>query len=331
MAIPKNIARDLAQAEQLQAQLAGLTVPGSNTATPPAQAPVPAPAPVAPAPPAQAPVPAPAPATPPPAALPVPPVDTSANSIDPRMAAMLQMMQRTADQNAELQRQLTAALAPKAPPPPPPADPNQVNPKDGDVFGADLVRFVQGKIHEAMTKVYADFNRAASQLDGRLKSVEQAFNSIDERVETTREITFEQALTMGVPDWKAINASQGWLLWLRENDPIFGTTRQAALDTASKSGEVDRVIAIFNAYKKTTAPAPAPAAATNDMAALVAPTVVSGAPPAQQQETPFVKASEIHSFYNEFAKGKWRGRESEASAKDAYIQRAVAAGRVMPG
>lgn len=241
-----------------------------------------------------------------------------------RMQDMNQQLQQT---NAQLLQQLATASTPK-PPAPAPVDPTQVNPQDAEVFGADLVRFIQTKLHDFGTKVYGDFNRAAAQLDARLKQVEAAVNGVDERVEATREQTFLQALTAAVPDWQAINSQPAWIQWLRQTDPIFGSSRQEALNKASEAADAQRVAAIFNAYKLTLAPAPAPRQAANDMSELQAPQSLAAAPAPVQQEVPFVSTAQVNSFYNDVAKGKYRGREAEAAQMEAVINAAAAAGRI---
>lgn len=336
--LPKSLQNQLAQADQLQAALAGMPV----AVAPPL--PQQLPPPVAPQPPAQPPVQAPAPATPPvapqPPAAPAPqtpsaPVQAPQFNEDPRVAQMMAQFERMQNMNAQLQQtnaqllqKLAEANAPKAPPPPAPADPTQVNQREAEVFGADLVQMVQTKVHELATKVYADFNRAAAQLDARLKQVEAVVNNVDERVEQTREQTFMQALTSLVPDWAAINQNPAWVQWLRQIDPIFGTTRQKALDAASEATDAQRVAAIFNAYKSTLPQAPAPQQQLNQLAELQAPQSLAAAPAPVQKDAPYFSTAEVNSFYNDVVKGKYRGREAEAVAKEAAINEAAAAGRI---
>jgi hypothetical protein len=99
-----------------------------------------------------------------------------------------------------------------------------------------------------------------------IAGLEQQIKQMSGAVTTTVEDRFYDALERAVPDWETVNTSAEFLRWLDETDPVYGVTRQAALDNASRSFDTPRVVAIFSAFKRLTGggttPTPAPAVPT---------------------------------------------------------------------
>lgn len=196
-----------------------------------------------------------------------------------------------------------------------------VDPKDAEVFGADMVDMVQ-------RVTLAAYAGVAQQFDQRLAAIEQRLQGTSNAVAKTTDEIFLGRLQARVPDYEAINTSEGFLAWLDEIDPIYGAARQDALTQAGNARDVERVATIFQAYKATVqAPAPVTPAA-NKLDKQVAPRSTSSAPAPTAARTTFTVA-EVQAFYRDLQRGVYRGRDDEALALEQTFNTALAEGRIV--
>jgi hypothetical protein len=214
---------------------------------------------------------------------------------------------------------------------PPPKPEPVTNPKDVEDFGADLVEMVTRAATGVFEQKAGPLGQKFDALVARIDTLEQHLSGVGQQQAQSAEQQFYSALAQAVPDWEKINVEEGWLAWLQETDPVYGRPRQAALDEASRSRSVPRVVAIFNAYKATKAPAapaaPAKNAPSKDLARQVSPSKTgsqSNAPNEPQRWT----EPQIMQFYDDLRRGKFDGRDDEAQRIEAEIDAAVAEGRV---
>lgn len=199
------------------------------------------------------------------------------------------------------------------------------DPKDVEAFGIELVEMVN---RQASAQIAAAVRDALKDIDARLGSLEQQHLATAKTAAMSAEQVFYSELSAQVPDWKAINADPGFLAWLGEADPVYGEQRQAALDRASQSLNPDRAAAVFRAYKDTL-PKPAAAPASRPQVESQVAPGRSGASSAPAETTPrFVTQAEVVKFYDDMRRGVYRGRDQEAAAIEAGINKAIAEGRV---
>lgn len=218
-----------------------------------------------------------------------------------------------------LERKLSekAAEAPK-PPEKPSADP-----KDIEDFGKDLVEMVMRNSEKLMAK----YQSMLEELGGRVARLEQGVSAANETSAFTAEQVFLTKLGQAVPDWEQINVDQRFLGWLSEVDPIYGQPRQAALDAASQRFDAQRVANIFLTFKRqlTAVQPPSPSALETQ----VSPSASAGTPqPQPAPNKPVYTQKQLTDFYNDVARGRYRGREAEATQIEAEINNAIAEGRV---
>lgn len=196
-----------------------------------------------------------------------------------------------------------------------------VDPKDAEVFGADMVDMVR-------RVTLAAYAGVAAQFDQRLTAIEQHLRGTANAVAKTTDEIFMERLLARVPDFEAVNTSEGFLAWLSEIDPIYGAPRQDALTAAGDARDVERVATIFNAYKATLQ-AQAPAApATNKLDKQVAPRASAPAAAPVAARNTFTVA-EVQAFYRDMQRGVYRGREAEAAAMEQKFNAALAEGRIV--
>lgn len=246
MALPKQVQRQVEEAELIEQQLAG-TLPQEDTPDPPPADPPPAEPPVA-----AAPEPTP----------PAEPVDdgwqkryeTLQGKYNAEVTRLHEANKATSAQLQALMQQLTQLQQHRPPEPPKAPEKPLVTGQDDEKFGSDLI--------DAMRRVSREEGRA---LEKRLQAMEELVRSVApqvqrvERVETqvaqALEDRFWSEIMTEVPDWEAINADQRWLSWLTEYDPVAGTTRQGALEAAQKALDHRRVAGLFKLFKATFKPA----------------------------------------------------------------------------
>lgn len=226
-------------------------------------------------------------------------------------------------QLAQMQQQIERLMAAKTEQPKPQEKP-QIDPKDIENFGADMVEMVQRYAERVFQSMSDQFGKAAQALDGRVTALEKAVTGVTTRTEATLEQQFYAALKGAVPDWEQINQDQRWLDWLGEIDPVYGVPRQAALDRGREALDAGRVANIFNTFKASL-----PQKRQDSLANQVAPNGAATAAPAPVQQTkPIITQKFIEKFYNEYAKGRYAGREEEANRIIAEIDEAAAQGRI---
>lgn len=199
------------------------------------------------------------------------------------------------------------------------------DPKDVDAFGADLVEMVQRVAQQMLGNTAAKIDGFMGSVEKRLVQLEQRLQGTTETVAQTAQETFYVQLERMVPDWQAINADQRFLVWLGEDDPLSGRSRQAALDAASGALDVRRTAAIFKAFLDTLPKQPPKAnTAVNKQ---VSPSSVAAAAPVQTEAPSFTEA-EVAELYarnrrREFTPKQWEQVEQS-------INTAMATGRIRP-
>lgn len=313
MALPQSIQRQLDAADSLLAQA---NAPAPET--PPAPEPQPTPAPAESAAVSPSPEVAPAP--------PAVPEETwqhkyktlqGLHNVQATQMRELKERQRQADLRAqELAQELERLKQPVE-------KPGVTDPKDVETFGADLVAMVTRVVDRKIDAI-------SGVLDAKLKSVDERLSGTAQVVAKSAEEIFFERLTAAVPDWEVLNSDDEFLLWLTEVDPVYGMPRQHALDAAHRELNASRTANVFLAFKAGKTPkvdqAPAPAAPSK-LDKQVSPNTASVSAPAPAQKQTLSQA-QIVAFYDDLAKGRYRGREAEAAQIEASINQALAEGRV---
>lgn len=323
MPVPRTVQRQLEQAESLQKAQADAIAATSGSVVENAQQLLEEPPP-APPPPSEQP-PAPAPATPPPENWEqrFKTIQGMYNAEVPTLRAQVKTQESELNALKEQVRVLTQAAA-KAKPEDKPKP--QVDPKDVESFGADMIDMVQRYAQQVYTQLAEQLSNQSAQFEERIRKLEEAVMGVRQTTETTLQNQFYATLEQLVPDWKTVNASEAWLAWLGEEDPIYGTTRQVALEVAHRRGDVERVARIFKAFKASRPPKPSEA-----LASQVSPSGSGGgatpAPPAPAKK--MISQKFVQTFYDDLARGKYKGKEAEAARIEQEINLAAAESRII--
>lgn len=198
------------------------------------------------------------------------------------------------------------------------------DPQDVEAFGQDLVDMVQRVAERMFGGAAAEFQRQAAVFEQRLAKLEGALKGTTETVAMTAEQAFFDRLTKLVPNWEEINVNQAFLAWLAEVDPVYGQPRQAALDAAQQSLNSERAANVFKAFMATQPQAPK----TNPVDKQVSPKAAASAAPTATDNKPIITQAQIKAFYDDVARGLYRGRQQEMQQVEAKINAAIAEGRV---
>lgn len=233
------------------------------------------------------------------------------------------LQQQTKELSAQLQ-QVQADLEKQRAQQAPAEQKPSLDPKDIDAFGADLVEMVQRVTQSVLGSMAARIDQTVTAFESRLTQVERSLDSTSKVVSRSAEEAFFDRLATAVPDWENVNASQAFLTWLGEVDPVYGQPRQVALDSAQAALNPDRAVAVFNAFKATLAK-PAPKA--DPLSKQVSPRSSASSAPTPT-EKPVLSEKQVTDFYADVARGRYRGRDAEVAEIEQTINLAIAEGRV---
>lgn len=323
MSLPKNVQRQLDAAEALQQQAA--QAPGVEVVTDPSQLLAPAPAAPAVAPTAS-PAPEPAP-TPQPAPTPAPGenwearyrsmkgrYDTEVPDLQAREKALSSRVTQLTEQVQALAKATTKP------------EPAAVDPRDAQQFGEDMVEMVQRNARQIHDALRTEFGQLTGQFETRIKALEDRVVGVAKRTEQTLEDTFYSTLESQVPDWKEVNASQAWLKWLGETDPVYGLPRQAALDVAFQRQDAPRVVNIFKEFRSAQKGKVPPS-----LESQVAPASGGSAAPntASPAPKPMLSQKFLTTFYADVAKGRYANKLEEQQRIENEINLAAREGRIV--
>jgi len=216
-----------------------------------------------------------------------------------------------------------------APAPSPPPTRREIPREDIEAYGEDLINGVQRWSEAQFLPRFQEFER-------RLLSVEGGNAQL---ANYTAQKSVDVALSRAVPDWEVINHDPNFILWLDQVDMFSGQKRKQLIDQAYGSGDAQRTIAFFQAYKNeqtVVSPTPGtqpiqtePPADRLPLAELAAPgrghSVSSPAPGAPERR--IWTAADVNTFYRQKQRGQWAGREAEADRIERDIIAAPAEGR----
>ena len=224
-----------------------------------------------------------------------------------RLRTENQQLNQRLTQMEQLFSTLSASPAPAAS-----ADRKLITDKDVEEYG-DSIEVMRRVSEESLT---ARDNKIA-ELEHMIRQMQVSVLPRVEQVAQKQALSSEQSfwaeLSAAVPNWKDINADQGFLDWLMEVDPLTGVTRQNYLEDAQRSMDVYRVANFFNAWQGNVGQqvAQPPRSAASELDRQVAPgRSRNGSGPAGQQAKTYSR-EDISKFFDDVRKGIYRGKEAE--------------------
>jgi hypothetical protein len=138
---------------------------------------------------------------------------------------------------------------------------------------------------------------------------------------------FLKKLGEKVPDYEAINTSDGFLKYMSDVDEDSGYPRSHLFRKAEEALDVKRIAEFFSDYKRLL-----PKSKGEVLDSAITPQGTRGveAPTGKEKEPQVISRGFIDKFYEDFNRGKFRGKEGRAEAEriEQIIERAVMEGRV---
>jgi hypothetical protein len=197
----------------------------------------------------------------------------------------------------------------------------------------DFARRVTREEMAPIAQALHDLNRRMEQLQGMAPVVQRVVAN----QQVSAEQSFADKLTRAIPDWTRINDDPRFHDWLLTPDDMTGLQRQTYLADAEQALDLQRVVSIFQAWKREAgvpnAPAAPAVAAVSNASKLekqVAPGRASASSPAptQKAEKQYTPA-DIAKFYADKLRGVYKDRAAEATAIERDIFLAQREGRVV--
>lgn len=195
--------------------------------------------------------------------------------------------------------------------------------KDIDNFGGDLVDMVSRVAGGAIGQAARAFEAKANALEQKIAQLAEQLSGTHQQVAMTAEQAFFDRVTKLVPNWEAVNVDPAFLAWLSEVDPVYGFTRQAALENAQKALNPDRASAVFQAFIGPQKAAPR----VDPLANQVSPRSSASVAPSPTDKPVFTQA-QVTYFYDQVRQGVYRGNEAEQQRIEQLINTALSEGRI---
>jgi len=330
-AIPEQLRKQLAQAEQIRADMA--TAPETPTEQQPS-------------PPVGEAAAQPQPETPPSSGQPPAEEDQSweqrYRSLQGRLENERRSNQQMADRMATLENTIAAMQArglepPPNEPPPPKQKPKYVTEQEAEEYGDELLTVVGKRARE-------EFVPEFEELAARLKRIEGSVQGVGQIIDKNQTQSVYAALNEHVgQDWRDINRSPQFKAWLSLPDPFSGRRREDMIKEAFDRHESGRVVTFFRGFlsEATGTPSASPSPGTSapplangngsgkpSLEEFAAPGRARSAPQQLPPDKPVYTHAWIAKFMDDKRVGKFRGREAEAEAIERDIYQAQHEGRI---
>lgn len=205
-----------------------------------------------------------------------------------------------------------------------------VTEKDVEAFGGELIDLMRRQAAEVFASEKASMQAEIASLRSENVNLTKQLGGVAEKQGVNDRRAYFSELKKLVPDYEAVNVDAGFMSWLAEADPLSGVPRQAYLNNAWETFDVERTAKLFTAWKEMTGRVAQPQRqAQQELQRQVQPGASrTSVTPAANPADKVWSAREIEAYYTAVAKGQYSGRKEEAAKIEAEIDAAVASGRV---
>lgn len=188
-----------------------------------------------------------------------------------------------------------------------------------DVLGKETANAIKKSIKDTNARI----NDQEARIEAKRIRDEKNMFEVEKKSEYS---SFLSRLERIVPDQRSTNSDPRFVEYLKEPDEMTGEIRMDLLRNAEDSRDVGRVAQFFLDYKNSVgAPKNTPRDSINKH---IAPTKGAGADSVTDNKPLGFTTADVDRIYNDVAKGKYRGRESEKIAILAQIDQAYLAGQI---
>ncbi len=201
-------------------------------------------------------------------------------------------------------------------------------------YGSDFLQVVGKRAKE-------EFAPEFDQLADRLRNLEGRLDGVGQVIEKTQVNDIYGTLRNAVPNWRDINRSAEFKQWLQYPDPYSGRRRHDMLTEAFSGHDSGRVVRFFQGFLTEATGSPSTPQASTPSAppsnGSGRPTLEDFAAPGRARsapqgnlppDKPMYTAAWIAQFTQDKLRGVYRGREADANAIEADIWQAQHEGRI---
>ena len=192
---------------------------------------------------------------------------------------------------------------------------------DVEAFGSDLIE-VQRKVAR---EVAMEFKKDIDALRAENADMREKLTQTGSQVGA---VSFDTRLYQLVPDFEEINVDPKWVAWLEEVDPILRGPRKLVAQEAFNRGDVEAVRDYVKMFRQTLAPSDKSNAKQAELERQIQPNrSASSAPPSSQKGRIFT-TKDIEKMFEKAAKLNATQKFDEAIKLEAEIDAAYMEGRV---
>jgi hypothetical protein len=250
------------------------------------------------------------------------------NADTARLRAENNQLNQRLSQLEQLIASLSAAPAPAAQQP---AAQKLITDKDVEEYG-DSIEVMRRAAREEVLAARAEIDDLKQALARLQTNVVPKVEGVVQRQALNAEQMFWSELSAEVPDWREINANQGFHNWLLEVDPLSGMTRQQFLDNAQSQLDARRVAGFFKTWQSMSGNSVAQqtrSTAASQLEKQVAPgrgrTATSTT---AGSEAKSYSRADVARFFDDVRRGLYKGREQERDRIERDIFAAQREGRM---
>jgi hypothetical protein len=166
-------------------------------------------------------------------------------------------------------------------------------------YGDEVLSVMARKAQEVVQPAMRDMERQTQQLRHELQKVkaQDVYSVLDQNM----------------PNWREINVSREFVLWLQGYRPYSNQPKSVLLRNAFDSGDAGRVLTIFRGFLGDTQQ-PASIARTPRMSV--------------DNSSATITNADIDAFYDRVRRGFYEGKDKQKAAEEAQIHRAILEGRL---
>jgi hypothetical protein len=315
--LPEQLRKQMAQADQLRADLALVSAPEGEARQEQAS-----------------------PEEPPASTTAVPPAaeeswEQRAKSMAGRAEQLAKTNQALSERLQALEKQITT-LAVKGTPEPEPktyGKPKLITEEEERDYGQDFFKVVGKRAKEEFAPEFDELADRLRRLEGRIEGVGQV-------IEKTQVNDVYGTLAGAVPNWRDINRSAEFKAWLDRPDMYSGRKRHDMLLEAFSGHDSSRVVKFFQGFlteatgPRQNSPGMEPSAPPSNgsgrptLEDFAAPGGARSAPQQLPPDKPVYTSAWIAKFTQDKLRGVYRGREADAEAIERDIYAAQHEGRI---
>jgi hypothetical protein len=211
--------------------------------------------------------------------------------------------------------------------PAPVAPVKTVTDKDREDYG-DSIEVMRRVFAEEVSGYVGTIQELKTQLNSLQTNVLPKVATVEHRQQQSLDQVFWSELKAQVPNWQEINNDPQFHTWLLQPEGLSGIQRQSFLEEAQRKMDASRVAEFFTEWQRTSGKSPAQQTTQrSELEQQIAPGTSRSTTPPSNEGKKWTR-DEVSKFFNDVAKGLYKGREQERNATERDIFAAQKDGRI---